>query len=180
MKIKILITLFILFIITFTIGLTYSAFTTSADVNIDQKIAKFVFKANQLDHIELEVNDLVPGDSQEYLFSITNKEEVNSDVALNYQIVIRTFHFMPLLIELYKVYGDNEFLIMNCNETYSRNSSNELVCNSPIGEMAKNEDTTNDYKLKVSFPKEYNTEEYANLVDFIDIEIKSWQKTEGD
>ena len=153
MKIKILITLFILFIITFTIGLTYSAFTTSADVNIDQKIAKFVFKANQLDHIELEVNDLVPGDSQEYLFSITNKEEVNSDVALNYQIVIRTFHFMPLLIELYKVYGDNEFLIMNCNETYSRNSSNELVCNSPIGEMAKNallEDYTQSCRHRIS------------------------------
>ena len=39
--------------------------------------------------------------------------------------------------------------------------------------------TTNvndDYELKVEFDEKYNEEEYSDLVDYIDIEIKSWQK----
>ena len=37
-------------------------------------------------------------------------------------------------------------------------------------------ESKNNYKLRISFPEEYNDEIYSNLVDYIDIEIKSWQK----
>jgi hypothetical protein len=36
-----------------------------------------------------------------------------------------------------------------------------------------------NYKLKVTFPSQYNGEVYSDLVDYINIEIKSWQKTEN-
>ena len=65
---------------------------------------------------------------------------------------------------------------MTCDEDYSRNSENALVCNSKIWEMSHNATTTQDFKIKVSFPKEYNSEEYAELVDYIDFDISSWLK----
>ena len=34
-----------------------------------------------------------------------------------------------------------------------------------------------DFKIKISFPEAYNNLEYTELVDYIDIDISSWQKT---
>ena len=34
-----------------------------------------------------------------------------------------------------------------------------------------------NYIIKVEFPKECNGIEYSELVDYIDVKIKSWQKT---
>ena len=45
--------------------------------------------------------------------------------------------------------------------------------------MGYDEEQIDDYKLKIKFPSEYNDEIYSNLVDFISMEIKSWQKIEG-
>lgn len=180
MKTKVILILFILSIMTFCTGLTYSVFQASTTTNIDQKIAKFVFDADKLDHLELQVDNMLPGDYQEYLFSVTNTYDKKSNVTLNYQMTIKTFHFMPLVIELYKIDNGNETLLMECNENYSRNDKNELVCNSEIKEMSKDSEVMDNYKLKLEFPDTYSSEEYANLVDFIDIEIKSWQKVEGE
>ena len=164
MKLKILIILFGLSMFVFGAGLTYSVFHSDAEVNVNQNIAKFVFDANTSDNLELMLDGLVPGDYKEYSFSITNTADYRSEVVLNYQIAIKTFHFMPLDIELYKVTANQQELVMKCDETYSRNQNNELV----------------NYRLRVTFPNEYDTEEYANLVDFLDIDIESWQKIEGD
>lgn len=180
MKLKILIILFGLSMFVFGAGLTYSVFHSDAEVNVNQNIAKFVFDANTSDNLELMLDGLVPGDYKEYSFSITNTADYRSEVVLNYQIAIKTFHFMPLDIELYKVTGNQQELVMKCDETYSRNQNNELVCNSSVMEMSNDQDVLDNYRLRVTFPNEYDTEEYANLVDFLDIDIESWQKIEGD
>ena len=41
--------------------------------------------------------------------------------------------------------------------------------------MAHSEEVLDDYKLNITFPEQYNSESYSELVDFIDLEIKSWQ-----
>ena len=84
---------------------------------------------------------------------------------------------MPLIIELYK---DDE-LVMTCDEDYSKHSRNEdnaLVCKTDIWEMEHNATKTENFKIKVSFPIAYNTYEYTELVDYIDLDISSWQKIE--
>ena len=84
---------------------------------------------------------------------------------------------MPLKIELYKDVSGKEELILECTESYSRNSDNLLICNSEVQKMVHSEEVYDEYKLNVSFPSTYNDEKYSDLVDFIDIEIKSWQAT---
>lgn len=176
MKHKIIIIISIIITTFFVIGIAYSAFSSDAELNVaDQKIAKFVFDAKVQDEIELPLIDLEPNSKQEYLFSVTNSQENKiSNVTINYQIAIKTFHFIPLEIKLYKEGEEKE--ILNCDESYSRDEDNILVCNSPVQELKYNKKALDNYKIEVVFSNDYNSEEYADLVDFIDVEIKSWQK----
>lgn len=179
-KYKIFIILFLAVMTLFCSGITYSIFNSTATLNtVNNKIAKFVFNASKLDLIEIPLVDMAPGSVEEYLFAVTNSsQDTISNITIEYQITIKTYHFIPLVIELIDIDGEEESLIMKCDETYSRNSSNEIVCNSDVLTMSYDDEILDNYKLKVSFPIEYNSSEYSNLVDYIDLEISSWQKLE--
>lgn len=174
MKYRVLIIVILFSLITCFSTITYSLFTSGTSFSIkNMEIAEFIFETKRTNHIELDFMDLKPGDTNEYYFEVTNtKDNAITNVTTEYQITIKTFHFMPLLIELYK---DNQ-IVMSCSEDYSRNEDNALVCNSDIWEMNHNSSETEKFMLKVSFPKEYNSYDYTDLVDYIDIDISSWQK----
>lgn len=178
MKKKILLIAILIIFVAFCSGITYSFFNSNAESNsTNQGIASFIFEANKVDYIELDLNGLVPGDEKEYLFSITNsKDEKTSDVTIEYQLRIKTYHFIPLTINLYKIEEDKETLVGTCDETFARNSDSELVCSMPIETLKKSELELENYKLKIAFPIEYNDVAYSNLVDYINVEIESWQK----
>ena len=175
MKNRIIIIVILLCLIPFCFKITYSLFTSSASLSISNgEIAEFIFEAKRTNHIELEFDNLKSGENREYEFQVSNTKDDNiTNVTTQYQITIKTFHFMPLLIELYK----NDELVMTCDEKYSRNPDNALVCNSDIWELEHDSTKTDDFKIKISFPSEYNSLEYTELVDYIDIDISSWQKT---
>lgn len=174
---KILIIMFIMVITLFSSGITYSIFTSGSDLEIDQEIASFVFQAEKKDHLELNFSDLRPGVIEDYNFSVTNNVSENvSNVTIEYKIIIKTFHFIPLNIELYKIIDEKENLVMKCDETYTRNSSKHLVCNSSVQVMSHDVEALDDYVLRITFPEAYSDETYADLVDFVDLEINSWQK----
>lgn len=174
MKYKVFLVLFVFVFLICGSGLTYSYFNTNTSMSsVDQKIASFIFNAEHVDYLEIPLVDLVPGESSEYNFSVTNSDSVNiSNVTIEYQLIIKTKHFAPLIIELYK---DDEVVLV-CDETFSRDSNNDLVCNGPISELVHSEENIHDYKLKVTFDSKYDSVVYSNLVDFINLEIKSYQK----
>lgn len=167
-----------MFLLMFCVGITYSIFHSSANMNShDQGIAKFIFNAESLDQIQLPLIDLNPGSIEEYSFAVSNNYSGDlSNVAVEYQLTIKTYHLVPLVIDLYRSNGEGEEFILTCDETYTRNVENELVCNIPIQEMGHASLELDNYIVKVSFPAEYNDAVYSDLVDYINIEIKSWQK----
>ena len=171
------ITLIILFGILniLLVGVTYSFFTSEARFFANQDIAKFVFDAQETSTISVPITDLNPGDSASYTFEVTNNvDDAVSQVTINYQCVIRTYHLMPLEIKLYKT-GSVEELILTCDETFGRDNDNQLICNSLIQEMPYDNKVSDSYRLDIVFPEEYNNSDYSDLVDYIDIDIRSWQ-----
>ncbi len=174
MRYKIMMVLLIIVFFVLSLGLTYSYFNSNSSVNtVDQRLAHFVFDTETLDRLELPLIDLSPGVVNSYDFSISNtSDEVTSDVSIEYELTILTPHFTPLIIELYK--GEN--LVLTCDESYSRNSNNELVCNSSTQELSHDSEYTDNYTLKVTFDGNYSDEAYSNLIDYINIEIRSYQK----
>lgn len=177
-RLKIIIMLVCAIVLVCGSGITYSLFTSNTKLIANQEIAKFIFNAAKTDLIELPIADLNPGDSVDYTFNVANTlDNATSEVTINYQMTIKTYHFMPLEIKLYKVTSEEETLILTCDETYSRNEDNQLVCNTENQKMSHDTEVLDNYKLEVIFPEEYNSEIYTDLVDYIDIEIKSWQTT---
>ena len=181
MKYKVVIVLLLGILILMLSGVTYSVFTSEASLEVeDQDLAKFVFNAERLDKINLPLVNLEPGETLEYPFSVTNEDNgIVSNVTVLYELTLKTFHFMPLEINIYKVNGEEESLIMTCDESYSRNANNELVCNTESYQMDHSTGTLDNYVLRVTFPSDYNSTQYADLVDYIDLEITSSQKSEG-
>ena len=177
MKRKIIIVFVLIIAILFGSGITYSIFRSNTSGSVNQNIAIFVFEAKEVDELNIPLADMYPGVTKDYSFSVTNKQDSKiSNVTLNYQIIIKTYHFMPTVIELKKVDGKEETLVLTCDESFTRNSNNELVCNSQVLEMSHNIESLDNYKLVVKFPESYNDEMYKDVVDYIDIAIKSWQK----
>lgn len=182
MKKRILTILILSSMVLFCSGITYSIFHSTANMyNTDLGIAKFIFNTEGFDTLEFPLIDIKPSDEKEYNFSVTNNvSNDKSDVTIEYLMYVKTYHFVPLIIELYKIEGSNEILILNCNESYIRDEDNQLVCGTNVQNMDYKSESLDNYKLKIKFDSDYTGIEYANLVDFIDIEIKSWQKLKGE
>lgn len=177
-KKKLMIIAVCLFILITGTGITYSLFTSNSNLIANQKIAQFIFDAARTDSIELPITDMSPGDEPvKYSFQVANNlEQKKSDVTINYQVIIKTYHFMPLEIKLLKE-GTEEPVII-CDEKFSRDEvTNQRVCNSGVQKMPHNDKVTDKYTLELTFPAKYNSDVYADLVDYIDIDINSWQST---
>ena len=174
MKYKVLVGIILIEFLVLSVGLTYSYFNaTSTASTVDQRLAHFVFDTETLDRLELPLIDMSPGVENTYNFSISNtSNDITSDVSIIYELTILTPHYTPLIIELYK----GEDLVLTCDESYSRNDNNELVCNSLPQELSHDDEYSDDYQLRVTFDEEYDDEEYSNLIDYINIDIKSYQK----
>ena len=177
-RFKVLMILIVVSMLILASGITYSVFTTEKEADVvDQKIAKFIFDTRQLDNIQLEINNILPNETKEFLFSVSNTSSVTSNTTIEYQITLYTYHFIPLDIKLYKVEeNEDDELLMTCDETYSRDATNKIVCNSSVYSMDYETEETTNYKLVVKFEEGYNDYKYSELVDFIDLQISSWQK----
>lgn len=174
MKKKVILGIIIIEFFVLSLGLTYSYFNSSSSAStVDQRLAHFVFDTETLDHLELPMIDMTPGIENSYEFSISNtSDDVTSDVSIIYELTILTPHYTPLIIELYK----EDELVLSCDETYSRNDNNELVCNLSPQELSHNDEYSDQYTLNVTFDEDYDSEEYSNLIDYINIDIRSYQK----
>lgn len=178
-KYKIFMALFVITILVFGSGITYSIFTSGATLLSNQEIAKFIFNTEQIDHIDVPLIDINPGEKQEYTFAVSNTiAEKLSNVTVEYELTIKTYHLMPLEIKLMKINEEGETVYtLNCEEApNSRNANNELVCNSEAQIMGHDNKELDNYVLSLSFPAELNDASYSNLVDYITLDITSWQK----
>lgn len=177
-KKKMMIVIFIPLLV-FGTGITYSMFNINTNLSGEQNVAQFIFNAERMNELELPITDLNPGDEKTYEFSVSNNKDGKiSATTIEYQLTIKTMRLIPLNIKLYKINeNEEEEPIIECNGNYTRNDDNEIVCNVlAIMKIEHSSPIDDNYKLKIKFPDEYDSEEYSNLVDYIDIEIKSSQK----
>lgn len=157
-------------------GITYSAYKIEAEANTDISLAAFVVDASKKELINIPISNIKPGDEFDYEFYISNNSQnTRSDVTIQYNILVKTMHLMPLDIELY---DSEDNLILTCDETATRNSLNELECQTEDIDMPYIRNIKDEYYIKVTFPQEYNGIEYSSLVDYINLEINSTQKTD--
>lgn len=180
---KIMVILLAISILVLSTGITYSYFTSGATITSNQALAKFNFNSELSDAISIPIIDLVPGDIKTYTFGIANGDtsENRSDVNIEYRIIIKTFGTMPLDIKLSSLDGEEKEVQFTCNEGDGSRTDVERICasssDSPyLLEYLVNEE--NIYELEVNYPDTYSDSVYSKLVDYIEIELNSWQKVD--
>ncbi len=160
-----------------SVGVTYSYYSSSGNASGELAFATFIFEEEETSLIDIPLTNLVPGSRVSHDFSVTNEVGGKiSDVVLEYTITIKTQLLMPLTYELRDVTG-TENLLLTCDSSSSRDSENIVVCKTEVIEMGNENVEVKNYRLDVIFPSTYTNPIYAGLVDYVDIEIDSFQKT---
>lgn len=177
---KLIIIVLCLLIFLRILTLTFSKYESNSNSNADIDIAFYLLKEDYKD-MTLNLGDIVPREEPYiYKFEITNEENGNvAETDLEYSLEIKTTTNLPLSYELYM------------NEDYTDSNARNIITSD---EAQKDEDGTyfkilktdnqifthsipmsNIYTLVIYFPKEYNTEEYQDLIDSIEIHVNSKQ-----
>lgn len=151
--------------LSFTIT-TYAIFRSVYNANTSFIAAHVITETNIRDNITVYLNDIIPGETKNYQFSVTNfKQENNetyrSEVNLNYTITIEKSTNIPLRFELFKNNINENIIDIN-------NTTNNQFLN-------YQDDIIDNYSLNIIWPSENAEYEYANKVDYIDIVIESKQ-----
>lgn len=178
--IKLLILLLVLLLLTRLISFTLSKYESFSKSNGDVEIAFYILNKD-FQTMNLNLDSILPRDEPYvYSFSVgnTNGKE-NAQIDLEYNLSIRTTTNLPLTYELYKnqEYTDSDAInIIKTNEvaqdadgTYFRTITTDKV------QLNYTDITTDIYQLVVRFPSIYNTTDYQDIIEAIEIDIDSNQ-----
>lgn len=185
--IYIVIGLIVLNIAVIALKSTYSSYSSTVSGKTENlTFAKINFNNEEVTETSFSLGNLKPSDEIEYQFKVSNyKNGSGSDLNIGYRLCIETYHFIPTVIELYKKSKETNQaeLILTCDESDKRNIENKVVCESDIYTLNYKYQDEDNYLIKIIYNSKDQmqqtwSEDYADLVDFIDVKIDSWQLTE--
>lgn len=178
--IKLLILVFVLILLIKMISFTYSKYESRANTKPNIIVAFYVLNKDY-QSMNLNLDELFPREEPYiYTFSISNtKGQKRCQIDLEYELSIKTTTNLPITYELYKNqnYNDDnatsikktDEIIQDEDGTYFR------IITTETESFSFREDETNIYQLVVHFPQEYNTINYQDIIEGIEITVNSKQ-----
>ena len=155
--------------------LVLSKYETEANSNANVDIAFYLLKEDYKT-MTLNLAKLVPqNNAYRYIFTIGNEENGKiAETDLEYDLTLRTTTNLPLTFELY-INGEDA---IEKNEirpdeqgTYFRTITTKSQ------QLSYKEAKTNQYELVVYFPVNYNTTNYQDIIEMLEITVDSRQVT---
>lgn len=195
LKILIIIVLILVIVgIFIKINSTFAKYRTDVTAEkTDVDIALWAINENLLSDTEkILLSDIYPRDNVfEYTFSVSNyNESFSAQTDLEYYVKCNATTYLPLeykfliknsneqWVECYKtetLKGKIQEYSSNMYETYWKEM---IIMNKNANDkfLIKCNGNNTDYlKIQIKFPKQYNTEEYADLIESIDLELVAQQ-----
>ena len=160
--------------------LVWSRYESEATSNANVDIAFYLLNED-FKEMTLNLAKIFPRDnSYIYKFSIGNEEgEKTAEIDMTYDLVIRTTTNLPLTYELYMNQNYNEEGATNIIQTdeidYDENGTYFRTMTTKTEELLYKEPKTNIYTLVIHFPENYNTEDYQDIIEMLEITIDSRQ-----
>ena len=160
--------------------LTLSRYESEAESNVDIDLAFYVLNEDYQD-MSINLDNIFPSDTPYiYTFSISNEKDGNrADTNLEYNLKIRTTTNLPLEYKLYKNqnYDDNnaQNIITNDKTEQDQSGTYFRTIETPTEKFYYNAKGENIYYLVIRFPAKYNTEDYQNIIEGIEISVESHQ-----
>lgn len=173
--IKLIILIVCLIIVIQIFAITISRFESNSNSKADVDIAFYVLNEDY-QTLNLTLNDIVPRkEPYIYNFTVSNEKDGNvAEVDIEYELNVRTTTNLPLEIKLYKTENNNP--IMATKETVKdeyQTIFNIFTMNKYI--FYYDTPKTDSYTLTVNFPEEYNSENYQDITELIEVNIDAKQ-----
>lgn len=181
---KILIILLLIAIIIGAIILirnTLARYETNATSEKDVDVA-FMIVDNTFESNEILIDNIYPADTTyDYTFNVSNFiKNKKAETDLSYNIVLTTTTNLPLEYQITKngsTCRTKQELVKDSDGTYTRKITLDTDDNDLI--MKQGTDITDEFVIKVKFPKANNTNlEYADLVEYIKLNLTAKQIVE--
>lgn len=181
--IKLLVAVLSLILLMRLISFTAAKYESFARTNADVEVAFYILNKDYKT-MTLNLDSLFPRSiPYTYKFSVANTDgENNAETDLEYELSIRTTTNLPVTYELYM------------NEEYTDKNATNIIKTNEVKKDSEEEDAalfryittekqtlqytkteTNLYQLVVYFPEDYNTGEYQDVIEAIEITINSNQ-----
>ena len=178
--IKLLILVFVLILLIKMISFTYSKYESRANTKPNIIVAFYVLNKDY-QSMNLNLDELFPRE-EPYIYTFFfffTKGQKRCQTDLEYELSIKTTTNLPITYELYKNqnYNDDnatsikktDEIIQDEDGTYFR------IITTETESFSFREDETNIYQLVVHFPQEYNTINYQDIIEGIEITVNSKQ-----
>ena len=178
---KLTIAIILLAVILTLIPIAYSKLFSKNDSDAKIETAFYILNADYYEK-NIHLDNIVPSEiPYVYTFKVSNNDGTNRvETKLEYTLKIVTTTNLPLSYKLYM------------NEDYNNENSTNIIINDTIAKTSEDgayfktmetnkqtfgftTDEENIYHLVITFPKEYDSFEYQDIVEGITINIESKQ-----
>ena len=128
------------------------------------------------------LDEMIPRE-EPYLYNFTianfNNAGVRSDIDIEYTLIIRTTTNLPLIFELYLNEAHDDLgatnIITSNTVVQDEYGTFFRIMTMDPEQFGTIEDEINFYQLVVFFPGSFNTQEYQNIIEGIEIRLESVQ-----
>lgn len=165
----------ILFCSFFFMKGTYGRFSSSGKSNVIGGIAFYVIDLNT-STTEIKLENLAPSNvPYVYDISVSNfNKEKQLETKAEYQIIVRTTTNLNLEYKLYKE-GSDENLFISDEIIQDKDGTYYRIMKSDKELFGFTKKVTNDYKFSILFPEQYNDYNYQDILESIEIIVRSSQ-----
>ena len=180
LKTIILITCILIITRLFVLVLAKYESISNSNANVD--VAFYLLK-DDYKKMTTNLDSILPRDDvYVYTFSIGNEDgKQKAEVDLEYELKIRTTTNLPLTYELYmnQKYTDSgaKNIIKKNNIALDEDGTYFRTITTNNEKLPYKEGKTNLYQLVIHFPKQYDTENYQNIIELIEITVNAHQIT---
>lgn len=169
-KILIIVTLITTMFVTF---ISLSRYESTIEGKSEGRIATYILGISTNNIINIPISPVIPNNSQEFYFELTNKDvnENKNEVTLQYTIQLENMANLPLDFSLYKF---NEATIAE----YDKIELNANITDNIMYNVT--EDTNHKYKLEIKWKENtqnttYDSYKYSKTIDYIKVIVNAVQ-----
>lgn len=175
-KFKLIFILFLILVLIISLSIisTYSRYRSKTSSDTTLGVAFYVTNVSyQVKTIQL--SDIEPDDTEhEYTFTVANNENgTRTETNLTYDVTLKITTNLPLKYDL-QMNGaeaiDSDEIKKDDDGTYFR------YIKTKSQEFGYGKDQENEYKIIITFPKEYKDVKYQDIIEAIEIQVESKQK----
>ena len=173
---KIIVLILCILIVIRIITLVMSKYETSSNSEANIDTAFYVLN-DDYQTMSLNLDSLIPSSNPYvYTFSISNEKDGNvTETDLVYNLKIRTTTNLPLTFELL----ENENTISDITGSVNKDADGTYFRTISVGDryFKHSISGTNIYKLVVSFPEDFTSIAYQDIIELVEISVTSSQTT---